>query len=494
MRAERSVLGPSAGPVDASEGCDMIIEDLHEEIDRSWTWHLKETRELLRVPSVSFTGEGIAESADMIEAMLKKLGARTGKFKANSKSWPLVHGYLDAGADKTVLMYGMYDVQPVGDLNEWRTPPFAASIVKDKRRGDILVNRGVYNSKGSLAGALLAIRTMVDRDAMPLNVHFMIEGEEELGGLSFPGYVRRNRAILSKADGAFTFDYMENKNGTPVMALGLKGCVFFDLIADGRYQGGPGNEIHSSDAVWVKSPVWRLTKALGTLVDDKQVPTVDGLWDDVAGPDKDDLGLVHALSRRFDIGMYKNSLGVKDFKMKGTKEELLAKYLFEPSLNICGLAAGYTGEGTKTVLPSRAIAKIDIRLVPDMTIEETRRKVREHLDRRGFTDIKIRHYVDYPVTKVSAREDVNQACIEAMRYHGKEPEVWPIFAGSAPLYLFNDYLGVPWGGAGLGYGGNAHAPNEFAVIEGMKDFEKSVITVLWKYSDIVSRKGKKTAF
>lgn len=468
----------------------MIIEEIHRQIDRSWKGHLKETRDLLRVPSVSFTGEGIMESADRIEDMLMRLGAKTGKFRANSKSWPLVHGYLDVGAEKTVLMYGMYDVQPVGDLSEWKTPPFAASIVKDRHLGDILVNRGVYNSKGSLAGTLLAIRTMVDRDAMPLNIRFMIEGEEELGGLSFPNYVHKNKATLSKADGAFSFDYMENKNGVPVMSLGMKGCVYFDLIADGRYQGGPLHEIHSSDAVWVKSPVWRLTKALDTLVDDKQVPTVDGLWDDVAGPDKDDLELIHALAKRFDIDMYKKDLGVDDFKMEGTKEELITRYLFEPSLNICGLDAGYNGDGTKTVLPSKAKAKIDIRLVPNMTIEGTREKVRKHLERRGFTDVKIRHYVDYPVTKVPVGEDVNRACIEAMRYHGKDPEVWPIVAGSAPLYLFNDYLGVPWGGAGLGYGGNAHAPNEFAVVEGMKDFEKSVVTILWTYANMATKKAK----
>jgi len=467
----------------------MVIEELHKKIDRSWDSHLKETRELLMVPSVSFTGEGIEESAGMVEEMLRKLGAKTGTYRASGKSWPLVHGHLDVGAEKTCLLYGMYDVQPVGDLSEWKTPPFAASIVKDKRLGDILVNRGVYNSKGSLAGTLLAIRTMTDNNSMPVNMRFLIEGEEELGGLSLPNYVHKNKQTLSKADAAFSFDYMENSDGVPVLAFGMKGCVYFDLIADGKYQGGPENEIHSSDAVWVKSPVWRLTKALSTLVDDNQVPTVDGLWKNVKGPSKDDLQLIHVLAKRFDMDLYKKDLGIKDFKVKGTKEELLKKYLFEPSLNICGLEAGYNGDGTKTVLPPRAKAKIDIRLVPDMTVQDTREKVRKHLAKRGFSDIKIVHYVDYPLTKVSVREDVSQAGIDAMRYHGKDPEVWPMVAGSAPLYLFNDFLGVPWGGAGLGHGGNAHAPNEFAVVEGMKDYEKSVITMLWMFAERSSRKA-----
>jgi len=472
----------------------MVIEELHTKIDRDWDSHLRETRELLKIPSVSFTGEGIEDSAEKIQEMLRKLGAKTGTFRA-SKGWPLVHGHLDVGANKTCLLYGMYDVQPVGNLDEWKNPPFGANIVKDKHLGEILVNRGVYNSKGSLAGTLLAIRTMVDNDSMPVNIRFLIEGEEELGGNSLPNYVFKNKALLSKADAAISCDYMENSEGVPVLALGMKGCVYFDLIADGKYQGGPESEIHSSDAVWVKSPVWRLIKAISTLVDDEQVPTVDGLWDNVVGPDKDDLQLIHVLAKRFDIDLYKKDLGVKDFKVKGTKEELLKKYLFEPSLNICGLDAGYNGEGTKTVLPARAKAKIDIRLVPNMTIEDTRKKVRGHLAKRGFTDIKIVNYIDYPLTKVSVREDVSQASIDAMRYHGKDPEVWPMVAGSAPLYLFNDVLGVPWGGVGLGHGGNAHAPNEFAVVRTMKDFEKSAITMLCLYADMDSKKpgkGKKT--
>jgi acetylornithine deacetylase/succinyl-diaminopimelate desuccinylase-like protein len=468
----------------------MVIEELHKKIDRSWDSHLRETREILKVPSVSFTGEGIEESARMMEDMLVELGAKTGMFRASGKSWPLVHGHLDVGAEKTCLLYGMYDVQPVGDLSELKTPLFAPSIVTHKRLGDILINRGVYNSKGSLAGALLAIRTMVDNNSMPVNIRFLIEGEEELGGLSLPKYVHKNKQTLSKADAAVSCDYMENADGVPVIALGMKGCVYFDLITDGKYQGGPESEIHSSDAVWVKSPVWRLTKALSTLVDDNQVPTVDGLWKNVVGPDKDDLQLIHILAKRFDIDLYKKDLGVKDFKVKGTKEELLKKYLFEPSLNICGLEAGYNGDGTKTVLPARAKAKIDIRLVPNMTIEDTREKVRKHLAKRGFSDIKIVHYVDYPLTKVSVREDVSQASIDAMRYHGKEPEVWPMVAGSAPLYLFNDFLGVPWGGVGLGRGGNAHAPNEYAVVKSMKDFEKCVVTMLWLFADMDSDRAR----
>ena len=463
----------------------MGLEELHRDIDRAWPNHLKRTRELLRIPSVSFTGEGIQDSADAFQDAIEKLGVKAGQFRATPKSHPLVHGHLDVGAERTVMLYGMYDVQPVGDLDAWERPPFGASIV-NRRGEEILINRGAYNSKASLAGTVLAVETMVNRGEMPLNVRFLFEGEEELGGKSFPTYIMKNRSVLSKADAAFGFDYCENGKGVAVVTAGMKGCLYFDLVTDGKNQGGPPQEIHSSDAVWVKSPVWRLMQAISTFVDDDQVPCVDGIWNDVRGPNKDDRELIKALAKRMDLDAYKRDLGIDQFKLKGSKEELLEKYMFEPSLNICGFEAGYNGDGTKTVLPSHAEVKIDIRLVPNMTIEGTMAKVMAHMKKRGFTDVKVRRYVDYPYSKVSARVPPLAATIEAMRYHGKDPEVWPMTAGSAPFHLF-DEIGVPWGGAGLGHGGNAHAPNEWASVPGMKDYEKGTITTLCKYAEMAGK-------
>ena len=467
----------------------MTLEKLHGKIDKSWDRHLSETRRLLRMPSISMTGEGIEESAHAVGDMISKLGAEPKLFRGGKKSHPLVTGHLDVGAEKTALVYGMYDVMPVGDIEEWDHPPFGATIVRKKPYGEVLVNRGVANSKGALAGSLLAIRTMVENDEMPMNVHFLIEGEEELGGFSLPKYVFKNKERLSKADAVFTFDYGENAEGIPVISFGMKGCVYFDLEVKGTEQtGGPmEGEVHSSEAVWIHSPVWRLVHAISTMVDENQQPTIDGLWDDVRPPSPEDLELVKKLAKKFDPDAYKRDLGVSKFKAEGSKEEMLKKYIFEPSVNIDGLIAGFTEDGTKTVLPPRAKAKIDIRIVPDMTIEKTRAKVMDHLKTRGFTDVKMRNYEDYPWSKVSPAADVSKACVEAMRYHEKEPEVWPMHAGSAPYYLFDQVLGVPWTCAGLGHGGRAHAPNEFAVVKGMKDFEKSVITVFWKYSEISSK-------
>ncbi len=466
----------------------MTIEELHRKIDKEWPKHLEKTRKLLRIPSVSMTGEGIQECADFVEGMLEDIGAKHGQFKGTRSSHPLVHGHIDVGAERTALLYGMYDVQPVGNPDEWNHPPFGAKIVKMKPWGAVLVSRGVYNSKGALGGMLLAIKTMVDNDALPMNFHFLIEGEEELGGHSLPKWVFKHKPRLSRADVAFEFDYSENARGVPVISLGMKGCVYFDLVAEGKDRGGPEAEPHSSDAVIVESPAWRLVHALSTMVDKDQNPTIDGLSDDVQEASPEDRRLVKRLLERFDIDAYRRELGIQRFKATGSPEEIMMKYLYEPSVNINGLSSGFEEDGTKTVLPPRAKAKIDIRMVPNMTIEGTRKKVMEHLKRRGFTDIRMRNYIDYPWAKVSVNEVVSQASIEAMRFHGKEPEVWPMVAGSAPMYLFDQVLGVPWGGVGLGHGANAHSPNEYAVVKGMKDFEKSVCTVFWKYAELSDKR------
>jgi len=467
----------------------MTIEELHKEIDKRWTKHLSTTRKILRIPSVSASGEGIQETANALEDMVSELGAKTRQFRATKKSHPLVYGHLDVGSEHTLALYGMYDVQPVGDLNEWDHPPFGATIVRKKPFGEILVNRGAYNSKASLVGALLAVKTMLDKDQMPVNMHFLLEGEEESGGLSLPTFVRKNKAKLSDAEAGIWFDYSEDSKGEVDIALGSKGCVTFDLIAEGNETRGPMNgQVHSSVAVVVESPVLRLIKAISTFVDDDQNPAIDGIWNDVSPPTEHDLRLIKELTRRFDRRAYLDEIGVKKAKMEGSDEELLRKYLFEPSINVAGLISGYTGEGYSTVLPARALAKVDIRTVPNMTIEGTRKIVKDHLTSRGFSDVTMHSYEDYPWSKVPLEADITQASIEAIRYHGKDPRVWPLMAGSAPMYVFDEILGIPHGGTGLGFGGRAHAPNEFAVVKGMKEFEKSVITMFYMYAEIASRK------
>ena len=445
--------------------------EVERALEQRFPEHLERTRALLRQPSVSATGEGIRDCAEMVRGMLAEFGCTTQVW--GETGHPVVYGEIDVGAPTTLLEYEMYDVQPVGDLDKWMSPPFAAEIHDLPDVGRSIVSRGVANSKGALAGHLLTWKTIRDVDELPVNLKIIAEGEEEISSENFIRFVRSHRKEL-RGDAAIANDYTEDLRGVPGMYLGAKGCLYLTIWSRGSKRvGGPmTQEVHSSNAVWLTSPVWRLVQALDTLVDPKtQRPAIDGLWNDVAAPRKKDLALTRALARSFDPKATLDEMMAARFKYDLPKEKLLAKYLYEPTVNICGLYSGYIEHGgTKTVLPHEAYAKVDIRLVPDMTVDGTVRRLKAHLARRGFGDLEIQIHGPYGPARTDPDAWIVAPAIEALRSCGKEPEVWPTSGGTMPAFVFDEVLHVPWVASGLGHGAHAHAPNEYATIDGMQRF------------------------
>src|SRR2546422_395621 len=394
---------------------------------------------------------------------------------------PLVIGELDVGAPVTLIVYEMYDVQPVGDLKAWQAPPFAAEIRDVPGVGRAVIGRGSTNSKGALANHLFTWKTIRDVDEMPVNLKILAEGEEEISSANFIAYIRTHRREL-KADAAIANDYSEDLRGVPTIYLGVKGCLYLTVWSRGNPQaGGPmDSEIHSSNAVWIGSPVWRLLQALNTLVDEDQRPAIDGIWEDVVPPTKADTAMVKTLAKTFDPSAWLQEERTAKFKFDLPKDQLLLKYLFEPTVNICGIYSGYIEHGgTKTVLPHEAYAKIDIRLVKAMTVERTLRKLRDHLKKRGYDDLRIEVHGPYGPAKTDPESWIAKAAIEAVQANGKEPEVWPSSGGTMPAFAFDEYLKLPWVSTGLGHGSRAHAPNEYASIDGMKRFLAGLATLLY---------------
>ena len=350
---------------------------------------LDSARRLLRQPSVSATGEGVAECAEMVRQMMAEIGCKTRTWKKGGH--PLVIGELDVGAPVTLIEYEMYDVQPVGDLDAWKVPPFAAEVRTVPGVGRAVVARGSTNSKGALANHLFTWKTIRDVDEMPVNLKILAEGEEEISSANFIEYIRTHRREL-RAQGAIANDYSEDLRGVPTVYLGVKGCLYLTIWSRGnRTAGGPmEGEIHSSDAVWIASPVWRLLQALDTLVDEDQRPVIDGIWDEVRRPAKAEVAMVRRLAKKFDPKTWLREGKVAKFKYDLPKVDLLLRYLYEPTVNICGIHSGYVDHGgTKTILPHEAYAKVDIRLVKDMTVGGTLRKLRAHFAKRGFGDLRI---------------------------------------------------------------------------------------------------------
>ena len=210
---------------------------------------------------------------------------------------------------------------------------------------------------------------------------------------------------------------------------------------------------------------------------------IENFYENLSPPSREEEQLLKKLEKTFDEETIREEIDVLSFSEDLHGMELLKHYLYSPTINIDGITAGYTGSGTKTVLPHVAKAKVDIRLVPHMQTDEIIRKFKRHLKKHGFADIKVEIHDCYPWAQVSVKEEAVQAMIRTYQRHRYEPEIWPRMGGSAPFYLFNQPpLSLPFVIGGLGHGSRAHSPNEYSVVEGIRDNEKSVATFLYEYA------------
>jgi acetylornithine deacetylase/succinyl-diaminopimelate desuccinylase-like protein len=376
----------------------------------------------------------------------------------------------------------MYDVQPV-EGEDWMVPPFDGAVTDLPQHGRSMVARGVFNSKGPMAGffnALGAYRAL--GRTPPVNVVFLIEGEEELGSRHLPQFVEAHRDRL-RADAAYFAFYGQDPRGVPNLYLGVKGIIFMEVIAHGGAWGGPEKRmVHGSHAVWIGSPTWRLLQALTSMMGRDEQILVDGFFDEVADLDPDE---EHLLQRLTEVWSDRETLAghdVRRFKFEARGESLLRNYLTLPTLNIDGMVSGWVGPGSKTVIPHEARARVDIRLVPHMDVDRTLQRVRRHLEGQGYGDVKIDVWQAYPWARTPWKSPVVQALVGAIKSQGIEPYAWPTLAGSAPMYLFSKVLRMPFVMGGLGHGGRPHSPNEYATLEGMRLFERSVAALLERFA------------
>jgi acetylornithine deacetylase/succinyl-diaminopimelate desuccinylase-like protein len=462
------------------------LNQVHQQIEEDFDQHLERTRALVRQPSISADGTGMAETAQMVADLIREAGGEAEIVP--TPGYPVVYGEIDVGAPQTLLVYGMYDVQPVLGETWDVSDPFGGEILDLPGLGPCLVNRGIFNSKGPLAGVFNTLHSFRAAGVpYPVNLKFMVEGEEELGSRNLPGFVRAYRDRL-QADAAFFGFFAQNLDGKVIMYLGVKGILFMEFVARGGDWGGPTNRgIHGSYAVWFHSPTWALVHALASMfTQDQKHITIDGFYDDIASPSAEDEELLARLADTFtpDTELIQND--VQRFKYELSGVDLLRKYLYQPTLNIDGIISGHTAEGTKTLLPHEARAKVDIRMVPNMRPERMIQLVRDHLARHGYADkIEVRVEDAYPPAKTRlGGNPAAQALLKTYRELGFEPEIWPHLSGSAPFYLFTEALNIPTVMGGLGHGGRSHSPNEYATLEGLKQYERSVASFLVNLGEV----------
>lgn len=410
---------------------------------------LAEFRELLSFPSEKSNAEGLTGAADWVADRLRALGAPVQMLSSEGGA-PAVFGEIGTG-EVALLSYSHYDVQPPDPLDQWESPPYEATVRSGK-----LFARGTSDDKGDTLARIHAVDVYrAAHGELPLRLKFFVEGEEEVGSPHLLPLAERYAGLL-RADGAIWegggFDDAERYT----FYCGVKGIAYLEL----RVRGA-AHDLHSAYAPMAPNPAWRLVHALHTLKDEHDNITVDGLMDHVRPPTEAELAYIRRIP--FDGAAMKANWGLKAFINGMNDEEALTRYLTAPTCTICGLRSGFIEEGEKTVLPSTALAKLDFRLMPDLTPELVQRLLREHLDRRGYDDIEIQSFVGM----VGARSDMNaslvQTAIRAARaVYGHEPVVYPSHGGSGPMHALVQGVGTPAGIiAGVGYPGmRMHAPNE----------------------------------
>lgn len=446
------------------------MEDVLTYIDSQMAETITRLQMFCCQPSIAAQGVGMEEMAELVRRALAEAGAQAEL--VTTHGYPVVVGRFAGTGSSTLMFYNHYDVQPPEPLELWESPPFAAEI-----RGDHLYARGVADNKGNLVARLAAVEAwLAVRGELPLDVLFVVEGEEEIGSPNLGRFAEENADGL-RADGCiWEAGYKDTKDRLEI-SLGAKGILALDLRVRSLAQ-----DLHSANAAIVEAAAWRLIWALNSLKGPDERIRIPGFYDDVRAPDKRDRAMLAAWD--YDEDGQLAEFGADHFLLGLTGEALKERFLFQPTCNVCGFYTGYGGPGIKTVLPAEAAAKLDFRLVPDQDPYDILEKLRAHLDAEGFADIEIE--IEAPEFPARTNPDdplVGAVVAAARRVYGDEPVVKPLMAGTGPMYELCQRWGVPAVGAGIGWvGSRSHSPNENIRLDDLVQGIKHIAWIINEFS------------
>lgn len=426
----------------------MSIEAVHTLIETKKEAYLEYLKTLLAQPSISTRNIGIQECSGLLKSMMEEIGIKTTIFQ--TAGHPIIYGELlaDSPDAPTILFYGHYDVQPPDPVELWLSPPFEPTI-RDGR----LFARGVADNKGQLMTHLLAVRAyLAIEGSLPANVKFLFEGEEECGSPNIEQFVYTHREML-KTDLAYPADGAMHNGDVPYVRFGCRGLITLEIQLETSE-----HENHSGTfGGVVPNAAWELVRLLSSMKDNADHVTVEGFYDDVLPPSKTDLELIDKLS--FDSEEIARVVGLSSLGLE--KKEYFNRLMFQPTMSINGIKSGYTEEGSKTITPNTAVAKMDIRLVNNQDPIDIFQKIKNHIERYApKAKVICGHYM-LP-SKTSLDLPICRTIVAALRkVYGKEPIQVPVMGASLPNYVFTNCLGAP--ALNIPYGNidsYVHSPNE----------------------------------
>jgi acetylornithine deacetylase/succinyl-diaminopimelate desuccinylase-like protein len=469
------------------------LAEIKAQIAKRHDESVKRLQDWIAQISIAAEDRGYPEGAEYMAKLARDAGFQQATV-VNTDGKPGVFATFDAGAAKTVGLYFMYDVKQF-DPAEWTSPPTEARLVDKPPLGKAIVGRGAVNQKGPEAAFLAALHAIRGAGKkMPVNLVMVAEGEEEIGSPHIPQIARKPevQTALAKCVGVFMPSAAQDLDGIVTVNLGSKGVIELELVSSGEKWGrGPGKDIHSSLKAMIDSPAWRLIHALNTLVsEDGNTIKIDN-YPTPRPLSAEEKTMIASVSKVRSEASAKKQFStqhwIDDLPWQQANERLES----QPTVNIEGLVGGYTGPGGKTILPHRAVAKIDMRLVPDMKAADALAALKAHLAKRGFGDVEVNMTGGYDPTSTSADSALIKTQLVAYKHFGVDPLLWPRNAGSYPGYVFTgEPLKLAAGHFGLGHGSGAHAPDEYYVIESANPKIQSYDGAIMSFVEYLYELGK----
>src|SRR5213594_3849555 len=485
------------------------LKKVYTYIDEHIDEHVQNLQKWIRQPSISNSGEGIPESAEMVKGFLEQLGCQARVYDVGITEWgapgnPVVFGKCDEGAPRTIAIYWQYDTMPITQPDAWKAPPFEARIVEQPPYKKVLVGRGATNSKGpemAQLNALMSIKAVTGK--LPVNVVFVAEGDEERMDVGVRKFVKDHPDLFKNVDALIGESGQQSPSGSGSVGGGSEGCVYIELTTSGKSWGrGPvQSDIHGSNKRSVDSPAWRHIKMLASLVSaDGNTPLIKGFMDGAEPLSMKETEQLKTAAAKTDMKIAAENLGVARF-IADDPFTMLKMGRYGISCNMDGIWGGnmYAG-GAGAILPNKITSKHNMRYVPKMHGPDMVKRIREQLDRNGYKDVELKIIGDVPWSKMAYDTDIaramNQMYDQFNIPHGGKADVPTILGGYWPSYLFsNEEVGervapvsMPIGMGGAGHGGNAHAANEYYVIEGagkvygMAGAEKSHAAIFYNFA------------
>jgi len=438
-------------------------------IDANMAGLISDLQLLIRQPSVSAKNEGIEECAMLVQKLLKKSGIKSEVLRLKKNVAPVVYGEIKSKQNplKTLMFYNHYDVQPAEPFDLWDDPPFSGI-----RKGNKIFGRGSSDDKGELITRIKAVEAYLKTTGdVPCNIKFVIEGEEEIGSAHIENYLKKYKKKFSCDGVIWEFGYVDSEN-TPIIGLGMKGLLFVELSVKESIR-----DAHSSLAVLIKNPAWRLIDAIKTLRDSDGKILIKDWYKEVTPLSKNDLEIIQ--KEPFDETVFKKEFGIKSFV--GDKKGMAAKKALvgDATCNIAGFVSGYTGDGAKTVLPGEALVKIDFRLIPKMDPKKQVLRLKSHLKSKGFSDVNIKVFHGEAAARTnSSNPFVSHVKNAADKSFGKS--ILNVSnAGTGPMYPFVKILKAPCISIGSTYMfSRIHSPNEFTRIDLLNKTTKCMCLIM----------------